>query len=538
MLKKMFVSAAILSLVVLATSPWPVHEAKAVAPEPPGLSLSVQGTAATSLLANGSFDQGGFYWRPTNHFVADQWYEWWAGGQMPEYIDGGSPYHNACYPAPPPGGLCSATNNHSQGYIRWGIPFIAGIYQPVPATACTYYQFTAYNRNDEPNYHPKVGIEPRGFQLPINGGNPPNNCPPTGGSSCPNPNLNSVSDFPATMVWSPEFDHGYFWQAASVTAEALSSTISVWTYTAPDSTGGPSRSAYWDEASLVQVPPPSGILNTTAILPAADGKITNVTTSTTAIRANLAWQTTKPAVTQVLYHYVSDPAQPITHSLAAFELHTPVDSTASTSHSARLANLRPQSAYDYAILSRKLEGNNCQTSVLTGRLSTTDALLENGPLPPPSGIVAGPIILPSTTSAYVIWQSAQPSYGQVLYHHVVTPTLYPNRIYLPLVFGSGGGNGLTSSYEFRTPPDLALSTLHVITITSNLTPNERYTAAAVSAWGEGNPDETTASAPTPFRTASTTLMVASANSGQLVEQLQACLSEGKKLNACVDKLSR
>ena len=95
-----------------------------------------------------------------------------------------------------------------------------------------------------------------------------------------------------------------------------------------------------------------------------------------------------------------------------------------------------------------------------------------------------------------------------------------------------------SDYEFRTPPDFLLSTLHVITVTSNLTPNERYTAVAVSAWSEGDIDKATASAPTPFNTTSTTLMATSANSGQLVEQLQACLAEEKKLDVCVSELKQ
>ena len=124
-------------------------------------------------------------------------------------------------------------------------------------------------------------------------------------------------------------------------------------------------------------------------------------------------------------------------SVADFESFTLVDSAASTSHSARLANLRPTSIYDYAILARRVVGSACQTSVVTGRFSTTDVLVPAGALPAPSSDIVGPVIKPhDAQSVYVIWQSSQPSYAQVLYHHVVTSTIDPtltNRVYLPIV---------------------------------------------------------------------------------------------------------
>jgi len=500
------------------------------------VSETPRSQSAGNLLANGDMDGGGFYWRPTNHYVAWMWFEWQWNEAVPEFIDGGIPNHNVCYP--PPVGLCQ--DNHSQGYIRWGAPYAAGIYQPVSVIPCTYYRFEAYNRNDGWHYHPKVGIDPTGWQLPIPPwDNPPYNCPPTGYSKCPNPGLTNKTDFPSTMIWSPEFDHApYTWAAQSVTAEALSTTITVWTYAAPEVIDGPAYSTYWDAASLVQALPPYGVL-LTGTLPPADGFIFNVVSSTTALRANLSWQTSQPAVGQVLYHYVSSPTLPVASSAADFELIGTIDSSSSTLHSSNTRNLRPASLYDYAILSRRLVGGACQTSVLTGRLSTSDMLLLPGPLPAPSSNIVGPYILPAPNSNYyVIWQSAKPSYAQVLYHYLAPPTIYPtmtNQVYLPLIASAGGGSGSTSDYEFRTPPDLSLSTLHVVTLTNLLT-DSQYSVVAVSAWTEGDVDKVAASAPVTFRTASTALMAAQVRPARSIEQVQACVAEIKRLDICIGDL--
>jgi len=546
MLKRGFLVAAVLSLLVLVTNPWPANEVGAVAPEPPEPSLSTQAAAATNLLANGDMDQTGFYWRPTNHFVANGWYEWFWTGAIPEFLDGGIKYHNVCYP--PPAGLC--TNNHSQGYIRWGAAFIAGIYQPVSVAPCTLYQFTAYNRNDMDNYHPKVGIDPTGQVLPPyippDGDNLPLNCPPDGHSKCPNPGISDPSKLPPHIVWSPEFDHaGGTWAAQSVTVEALSTTISVWTYAAPDNVGSVSRSTYWDAASLVQVQSPSSRLLTGTLPTPSPGFITGVTSSTTAIRANLSWQTSQPAVTQVLYHWVGDAAMtlvppPVT-SVSDFESFTPVDSAASTAHSVRLTNLRPTSIYDYVILARRVVGGACQTAVITGRFNTTDALVPAGALPAPSSDIVGPVIKPhDAQSVYVIWQSAKSSYAQVLYHHVVTPTVDPtltNHVYLPIV-QSATGTDSTANYELRTSPEFTATTLHVIEVTGLLT-DSQYTAVAVSAWSEGDQDKVAVSTRVSFSTSSTSVLrAASIGPDQLAEQLQACLADGKRLDACVNEPSR
>ena len=289
-------------------------------------------------------------------------------------------------------------------------------------------------------------------------------------------------------------------------------------------------------ASLVQVQSPSSRLLTGTLPAPSPSFITGVTSSTTAIRANLSWQTSQPAVTQVLYHWVGDAAMtlvppPVT-SVSDFESFTPVDSAASTAHSVRLANLRPTSIYDYAILARRVVGSACQTAVITGRFNTTDALVPAGALPAPSSDIVGPVIKPhDAQSVYVIWQSSKASYAQVLYHHVVTPTVYPtltNHVYLPIVHSSTGTDS-TANYELRTSPEFTATTLHVIEVTGLLT-DSQYTAVAVSAWSEGDQDKVAVSGRVSFSTESmSVLRAASVGPDQLAEQLQACLADGKKL---------
>jgi len=222
------------------------------------------------------------------------------------------------------------------------------------------------------------------------------------------------------------------------------------------------------------------------------------------------------------------------------EFSTTITSDANTAHSARLPNLRPQSAYDYAILSRKVVGGSCQTTAVTGRFFTTDTMVPAGPLPAPDGNITHLTILPFETSAYVIWQSSVPSYGQVLYHYTgpVTPTIYPtmtNQIYLPLIMAVPS-SGSTSDYEFRSPIG-AQSTLHIILL-SGLQRDSVYSAVAISAWSSGDQDTVAASARKAFRTATTPTLAATADPDQLIGKLQACVSGGKTLAGCTEELLR
>jgi hypothetical protein len=449
--------------------------APAVAPSSPPLESQAQ-----NLLINGDMDdpQHRFYWRPTNHYVAGMWFEWWVGSRVPEYIDGGIPYHNVCYP-PPPRRHCYDYDlnyfNLSQGYIRWGGPYIAGIYQPVfDVTPCTLYKFTAYNRNDGSDYHPKVGIDTTGWQLPIpDWDNPPNNCPPTGRSKCPDPQLNSVDDFPSTMVWSPEFDHqAYKWAAGVVTAEAAATTISVWTYAAPEGSS-PSLSTYWDAASLVQVPFPD------QRLPApnsseASAFIQNLATRSVLDELTISWTTPEPASTQLWYDVV-----PFGEVPAPFDpqhvLTTPLDTTPKTRHTVVLEGLRTGDRVRFVALSRRSTGGQCVTessglsadSLQSFQMPTPDDRLR-----PDAWEATGFIQNLSTLALdtlYIYWETPEPASTQVWYNiYPASPpitstfTVYlPHRTYLPLM---ALNMNYETDYELATPLSIMPKTYHYAAI--------------------------------------------------------------------------
>ena len=340
--------------------------------------VATPSTGAVNLLINGDMDQLGFYFRPKNHYVAGMWFEWWADyTAIPEYIDGGISYHNQCYPVPVDGHCHNSTvgapNNSSQGYIRWGGLFAAGIYQPVHnVIPCTLYTFEIYNRNDTANYHAKVAIDRAGWIITQPSGNPLENCPPDGASPCPDP---YVASFPSTTVWSAESHQpALTWAPISVTAEAAATTISVWTYAHPDS--GPSQSAYWDYGSLVQTPFPDATLPAPASWYPSDF-ISNVTTQVNGNSVTINWETGAAAPTQVWYAIyepaaVVTPTESMTYTtylpiVAAFRpptptYMTPIDITStSTQHQVVISGLPTDKAIVFAILSRRPDGTTCDT---------------------------------------------------------------------------------------------------------------------------------------------------------------------------------
>jgi hypothetical protein len=329
---------------------------------------------ATNLLSNPTLDTGGYYFRPPNHFVAGMWYEWFWTSAIPEFIDGGHPYHNQCYPVPT-SGTCASNSNHSQGYIRWGDAFIAGMYQPVTVTPCAMYRFEAYNRNDTNHYHPKVGIDPTGWVLPAyvppDGDSLEWNCPPDGHTKCPNPGVDTLSELPATLIWGPTFDHAaYTWAKGSVEAEARASKISVWTYTAPAVSG--SMSSYWDYLSLTQVAFPNDRLPTPSSWNSSF--VTGVTSTTGTSTLTVQWNTSSAASTQVWYNHFT-PTLPI--SISASSVYTtyfpvvyasaapPYATTLNTApvlaHTAVITGLTDGEIVTFVVLSRRLSGGSCVT---------------------------------------------------------------------------------------------------------------------------------------------------------------------------------
>lgn len=331
----------------------------------------------TNLLLNGDMDQLGFYPRPTNHYVARKWFEWWGDyTTIPEFIDGGINHHNVCYPMPASGRCHDEENdiyNSSQGYIRWGRPtYIAGIYQPVhDVTPCRPYLFEIYNRNDASDYHPKVGIDPTGWEITNLGNSPPENCPPDGESPCPDP---YIAAFPHTMIWSEEADHAAFtWEPISVTAEAVSTTISVWTYAAPGWDSGPAYSTYWDYGWLLPAPFPDDRLPRPQSWTPSDF-IYGVSSSLSGDTLYLTWYTREPASGQVWYNlYDTTPLTPstpmsytiylpmaVSGSTIPADYATEPNLSFTTRHTATIS-LPEHQGVMYVLLSRRLLDEACVT---------------------------------------------------------------------------------------------------------------------------------------------------------------------------------
>ncbi len=363
----------------------------------PFASPLIAQSSSGNLLINGDMDGGGgqypFYWRPTNHFVAGMWYEWFWTAAIPEFIDGGHPHHNECYPVPPTGRSCSDMDNHSQGYIRWGDGYVAGIYQPVTVNPCVNYRFEIYHKNQrDPGYISRIGIDPTGQNLPPHAPEElddyPDNCPPDYQSECPDPGLDSLNDFPPHIVWSPEVHNVWNWQKFSITAEAVSNTLTVWTYTDARNVQTPPKSTYWDYASLVEVPFPDNRLPPPASMDPS-GFITNVVTQTVLDFLIIEWDTLAPASTQVVYRFLTE-TTPVTPTGPYFVylplvvkpggwgeyLATLLDTTPKIHHRAVIPHVREGDRVEFIALSRRPLTTSCQTEI-SERIEVTI-----GPIPP------------------------------------------------------------------------------------------------------------------------------------------------------------
>lgn len=437
--------------------------------------LVTSATQAGNLLINGDIDDAAypFYWRPTNHFVAGMWYEWWAGDQLPEFIDGGHPHHNNCYPAPPPGGLCHAYGNHSQAYIRYGGYFVAGVYQIVHnVTPCAFYRFEAYNTNEYEGMRAKVGIEPTGWQLPIlTKANPPQNCPPTGSSKCPDPRIDSEAVFPATMVWSPVTED-QLWHPLSVSAEALSSTITVWTYAA---TRGDkvSHSAYWDYMTLTQSAYPGASLPTPQSWNSTYIQSMNVTF--VLDKAVVTWITAEPTYGQVWYTH--NPADNSTYT--SFSA---VEPFPTTHHLIEIEGI--QEAGDtvlVAALARRASGGQCVTEALAQTATSPEKRDQGLTTWQPSPIFKNVTATRTGSSVQVSWDTTISTTTQLWYTVLDPPTppvsgtmLLGDTIFFPIVVVN------RHQYPYATTYKLTPLTHHSATITGLAADQTVHFVAAAS----------------------------------------------------------
>jgi hypothetical protein len=375
------------------------------------IAIQAQAAPGDNLLINGDFDQLGFYWRPTNHYVGGMWYEWWGNyNAIPEFIDGGHPHHNECYPKPADGRCHDSSvidyNNSSQGYIRMGAPFIAGVYQQITENIvpCTPYTFEMWNRNDSASYGARVGIDSTGWVITRLGDSGPDNCPPDGKSRCPDPYIGGDHGFPSTTIWStPSYHKEFTWAPLSVTVEAASDTLSVWTYAAPSSSG--SLSTYWDNGSLVQVPFPDGRLPEPATW-VPSGFISQPTTSFANNTLTIQWETQDLASTQVWYT-IQEASEPVTTATAysntvympiisKFQIPrsymTALDTTPTLQHQVTITGLESMKSVTFVALSRHSLGTSCATetselmkvSLSTGETTILDMTTMERLLPTPT----------------------------------------------------------------------------------------------------------------------------------------------------------
>ena len=343
------------------------------ATSPLGMMVWQEEATEENLLRNGSMDEESFYWRPTNHYIAGGWYEWWVGDYVPEFIDGGIIYHNVCYPPPPAGKICvDDLHNSSQGYIRWGEPYIAGIYQPVSGlTPCLPYTLRAYNRNDSDRYRPRVGVDPTGWVITRVLTSGLRNCPPDGVSPCPDPRLDSEDDFPATMIWSDYGDHAaYTWEPIDLTFEPVSTTVSVWLYAAPLDAGP--LSTYWDAVSLRRSTFPSGRLPEPEDWTPTD-LITAVQTITALDYLWISWTTLEPTLGQIWYTII--PSRPTTSTaVLSYSVYlpfvergqgntsvTPLEYTYATTFTHVIDRLHDGDTVRFVILAHRWVSESCRT---------------------------------------------------------------------------------------------------------------------------------------------------------------------------------
>ena len=159
-----------------------------------------------------------------------------------------------------------------------------------------------------------------------------------------------------------------------MTTEALSTTITVWTYAAPSEDG--SQSTYWDVMSLYQVPRQTPLApNGTVLVPDMSLNPAVITGTTTQIQ----WTTDQPAFSQVYYRlHSSSPVSPTALlsntvylpvavnggyvSVSDFTYITTPTTEMTTNHSATLSALQSGAAYDYMIAVRSFDGSTCATT--------------------------------------------------------------------------------------------------------------------------------------------------------------------------------
>jgi len=154
----------------------------------------------------------------------------------------------------------------------------------------------------------------------------------------------------------------------------------------------------------------------------------------------ITWHTDEPATSQVI---VRD---------ADASVSTELDTTLVSDHSAELNNLKPDTKYQFTVISKDKLGNEAKLEI--------DLITPSKPHTPPPLISGVEISNITDTESTVTWQTDKPATSQVEY-------------------------GENESYSLITPPNEELTNCHSITL-SNLKPNTSYHFRAKSKDAEGN----------------------------------------------------
>lgn len=245
---------------------------------------------------------------------------------------------------------------------------LAGIYQVIyNATPCLTYGFQMYAQSRPEGSGDsltalQVGIDRVGWH--------PN--------SATDPAVHG--SFPSTTVWGPAHNE-YIWYYGplTVTAEALGTTIAVFTYA--DANGGRSHRILWDSGSFWETTP--GLIPDPDNPPVA--AIGSVTVITSATSATLIWTTPVAALGQVYYRLISGPSTPISPTAPySYSIYLPLinrspapwswtalNKVPATEHFEAISDLQRGSTYEYIVASRGPVGEQCVTWVSERRTFTT-----------------------------------------------------------------------------------------------------------------------------------------------------------------------
>ncbi len=216
----------------------------------------------------------------------------------------------------------------------------AGLYQVVQnVTPCLLYRFQIYSQSRQKETNDslgglKAGIEPTGWALN------PNHAPGI-----------HDTDWPATMAWGAVQTTVGSYVPLQVTAEALSSQITVFSYA--DASGGNSHKIHWDTASLEQVPRTENLIDASQPLPAPSSSIYGITVDKGANSASISWNTGSiNTYGQLLYRVLGSGTWQYS------SLHD-----WGTTHQIDLTGLQTSSTYEYVVVSYGYIGGACQAIV-------------------------------------------------------------------------------------------------------------------------------------------------------------------------------